>query len=85
MKVSKAMLSCPPMNDVDRFLSEARKLSAEARNELTDRILELVPDQIDPAIDEAWRAELHRRQDKIRSGDTELVSGEDIRAKLLSK
>ena len=47
------MLNCPEMNDVDRFLSEARKLSADARNELTDRILELVPDEIDPAIDEA--------------------------------
>ena len=79
------MLDCNPMNDVDRFLSEARNLSAEARNELTDRILELVPDKIDPAIDEAWRAELHRRQDKIRSGETELVAGEDVRARLLSK
>ena len=79
------MLDCRPMNDVDRFLSEARNLSAEARNELTDRILELAPDKIDPAIDEAWRAELHRRQDKIRSGETELIAGEDVRARLLSK
>jgi len=73
------------MNDVDRFLSEARKLSDEARNELTDRILELVPEQIDPTIDEAWRAELHHRQDKIESGETEFVAWEDVRAKLLSK
>lgn len=79
------MLDWISMNDVDRFLSEARKLSDEARNELTDRILELVPDEIDPAIDEAWRAELHRRQDRIRSGETELVAWEDVRARLLSK
>lgn len=79
------MLDSTPMNDVDRLLSEARNLSAEARNELTDRILELVPDKIDPTIDEAWRAELHRRQDKIRSRETELIAEEDVRSRLLSK
>lgn len=79
------MLNCPEMNDVDRFLSEARKLSADARNELTDRILELVPDDIDPAIDEAWREELRRRRAKIDSGETKLLAWEDVREQLFAK
>lgn len=79
------MLDRSEMNDVDRFLSEARKLSAEERNELTDRILELVPDAIDPAIDEAWREELRRRRAKIASGETELLAWEDVREQLFAK
>ncbi len=79
------MLNLRTMNEVDRFLSEARKMNADARNELADRILELVPDEIDPAIDDAWREELRRRRAKIASGETELLAWEDVRDELFAK
>jgi putative addiction module component (TIGR02574 family) len=47
--------------------------------------LELVPDEIDPAIDEAWREELRRRRAKIASGETKLLAWEDVREQLFAK
>lgn len=52
----------------------------KARNELTDRILELVPDEMDPETDEAWREDLRRRRAKNASGETKLLAWEDVRA-----
>jgi putative addiction module component (TIGR02574 family) len=73
------------MNDVDRLLAEARKLSPDGLAELTDRLVEIVPEQSDPDIDEAWRQELRSRRAKIDSGETKLLAWQDVRAQLFSK
>jgi|GEM_PF-2324521 hypothetical protein len=73
------------VSNVDRLLAEARSMSAEERAELADRILELVPEVIAPELDQAALEELHRRREKIASGETELLGWDDVRASLLSK
>ena len=75
------------MTNVDRILSEMQQLNDQERNLLTDRLLELVPDErnIAPMIDEAWRAEVRRRCEKIESGETKLIPWEEVRADLFSK
>lgn len=71
--------------EVAAVLKTANSLTREQRADLTHKLLlsldeSSTVDQTD--IDAAWRAELDRRVDGILSGETELVSGEESRARV---
>jgi hypothetical protein len=81
---TELMLDCIPMSNYARILSEALELlTEEERRKLS---LELVPDEsdVDPAIDEMWQAEVHRRRLRRKNGETQAQPWEDVEAELMS-
>lgn len=71
--------------DVAAVLKTANSLTREQRADLAHKLLlsldeSSTVDQTD--IDAAWQAELERRVDGILSGETELVSGKESRARV---
>ena len=60
--------------------AEAMQLSASDRARLVDRLIASL--DIDPEIEEAWAAEVERRNAEIESGVVSLMSGPEALAKL---
>ena len=69
----------------DRVLNEAIELPAEARIGLVDRILTSLNLPARPEIDRMWANEAERRVDEIDQGKVDLVSGEEVFAKIRGK
>jgi putative addiction module component (TIGR02574 family) len=60
--------------------AEALRLSAADRARLIDRLIASL--DLDPAVEEAWAAEVERRNAEIESGKVALISGPEALAKL---
>lgn len=60
--------------------AEALRLSAEDRARLVERLIASL--DIDPAVEEAWAAEVERRNAEIESGAVTLISGPEALAEL---
>jgi len=69
------------MLNADQLLKEAISLPVELRAQLADALLKsLNPGQAE--IDSLWAAEAERRVAEIEAGQTELIPGEEVFAKL---
>ncbi len=60
--------------------AEALQLSASDRARLVDRLIASL--DIDPEIEEAWAAEVERRNAELESGAVSPISGPEALAKL---
>jgi len=60
--------------------AEALQLSASERARLVDRLIASL--DIDPEVEEAWAAEVERRNAEIESGVVSLIPGPQALAKL---
>ena len=60
--------------------AEAMQLSPGERARLIERLISSL--DIDPAIEEAWAAEVERRNEEIESGAVSLLPGPETLAKL---
>lgn len=65
---------------VEALEAEALQLSAAERARLVERLIASL--DIDPAIEEAWAAEVERRNAEIESGAVSLIPGAEALAKL---
>ncbi len=65
---------------VEALEAEALQLSAAERARLVERLIASL--DIDPAVEEAWAAEVERRNAEIESGAVPLISGREALAKL---
>jgi len=65
---------------VEALEAEALQLSAAERARLVERLIASL--DIDPEIEEAWAAEVERRNAEIESGTVALISGPEALAKL---
>ena len=63
--------------------AEALQLSAAERARLVERLIASL--DADPEIEEAWAAEVERRQAEIENGTTSLISGPEALARLRSE
>ena len=59
-----------------RLEAAALALPREERARLAERLIESLDD--DPAVEEAWAAEIKRRLDAIDRGEVEMVPAEDV-------
>jgi len=66
---------------VDQIVEETSRWSADAVAELVDRIMLARHGGVSPEIDEAWRTEIQRRVDDVRSGREKGIPGDDVMAK----
>lgn len=65
---------------VEILEAEALRLSASERARLIERLIASL--DADPAVDEAWAAEVERRNAELESGKVTLVSGPEAIEKL---
>ena len=65
---------------VETLEAEALQLPAEERGRLIERLIASL--DVDPGVDDAWAAEVERRNAQIESGAVSLVRGPDALAKL---
>ena len=68
---------------VEALEAEALQLSAAERARLVERLIASL--DIDPEVEEAWAAEVERRNAEIESGAVALISGPEALAKLKAK
>ena len=65
---------------VEMLEAEALQLSSGARARLVDRLIASL--DADPALEDAWAAEVERRNAQIESGAVTLLPGAETLAKL---
>lgn len=68
---------------VEILETEALQLTTAERARLVERLIASL--DADPEIEEAWAAEVERRQAQIESGTVELLPGPETLAKLKSE
>ena len=61
---------------VEALEAEALQLSAAERARLVERLIASL--DIDPEVEEAWAAEVERRNAEIESGAVALISGQKL-------
>lgn len=67
-------------SSIEIIETEALRLSATERARLIERLIASL--DVDPDIEEAWAAEVERRNSEVESGKVSLVSGPEAIAKL---
>jgi putative addiction module component (TIGR02574 family) len=67
---------------VDHFLEDALSLSAEERCAVAAALIDSLESSEEASAPEAWRAELLRRRDALRSGLSSGTPWLDVRARL---
>ena len=65
---------------VDPLESEALQVSATERAHLVERLIASL--DVDPEVEDAWAAEVERRNSEIESGAVSLIPGPEAVAKL---
>ena len=65
---------------VEVLEAEALQLSATERGRLIERLIASL--DVDPGVDDAWAAEVERRNAQIESGVVSLINGPDALARL---
>lgn len=65
---------------VEALEAEALQLSAAERGRLIERLIASL--DADPGVDDAWAAEVERRNAQIESGTVSLINGPDALARL---
>jgi putative addiction module component (TIGR02574 family) len=66
---------------MDLPIAERRALAFELL-ESTDEAIQNGPLDLDPAIEEAWYAEIQRRRKLIESGEMKLIPWEEVEARV---
>lgn len=67
-------------SSVEIIEAEALRLSTTERARLIERLIASL--DVDPEVEEAWAAEVERRNSEIESGKVSLISGPEAIAKL---
>lgn len=68
---------------VEALEAEALQLTAAERARLIERLIASL--DIDPEVEDAWAAEVERRNAEIESGAVSLISGPEALARLKSE
>ncbi|HHE31925.1 MAG TPA: addiction module antitoxin RelB [Chlorobaculum parvum] len=69
----------------DRVIEEALSLPANLRLSLIEKLLESLNQTIDPEIDRLWAEEAERRILQVEEGKAQLISGEEVFARIREK
>jgi putative addiction module component (TIGR02574 family) len=70
------------MSSPEELFREALALPLEIRTELAERLIASLAEDIAPEISEAQLKEVRRRIDQVASGQTKLVPGEEVLARV---
>jgi putative addiction module component (TIGR02574 family) len=70
------------MSSPKELFREALALPIEIRTELTERLIASLAEDISPEISDAQLKEVRRRIQELDSGQTKLIPGEDVLARV---
>jgi putative addiction module component (TIGR02574 family) len=71
---------------VSEVLEKALALSTQDCGLLIDRLIESLDEgPAEEGVEEAWAEEIKRRVDDIRSGEVEMIPGEELRRRLAAR
>lgn len=70
---------------VDHVLTEALRLTAEERSLVAASLIDSLEGADETAVHEAWRTELLRRREALRSGATVVRPWAEVRARMLAR
>jgi putative addiction module component (TIGR02574 family) len=70
---------------VTELFEKASILSEKDRAMLAGLLIESLESEIDPDVEDAWRAEIERRVAELDAGTVETVPWEVVKAKLLRR
>ena len=73
------------MTHLDRIFAEAMQLSDVDRAKLADRLLEVVPEELDADVEEAWKTEVYRRRAEWKAGRVQALPVEEALAQMFAK
>ena len=77
------VLECAFMNArMDHLLDEALGLSAEERSAVAAALIDSLEGSADASVSEAWKRELRRRRDALRSGASAALPWAEARARM---
>jgi putative addiction module component (TIGR02574 family) len=69
--------------DLNRLLKDALRLPPEARGALAGHLLDSLDTKVDPDVEEAWDAEIGRREQELDSGKVKPMSWAEARREIL--
>ena len=69
-------------NKLAELKQQAARLSDPERAELALSLIESLDGPADPDVEEAWRLEIERRLGQIDRGEVQLISGDEVFARL---
>jgi putative addiction module component (TIGR02574 family) len=67
---------------LDQIVEETRQLSREQVAELVDQLTLSLHQAMEPAVETAWKTEVSRRVEEIRSGKAQGIPGEEVSARV---
>jgi putative addiction module component (TIGR02574 family) len=73
------------MPTLDQVFAAAMQLSEEDRVKLAALLLEVIPDEPDVDVEEAWREEVRRRRAAWKAGRVQAVPIEEGLARIFAK
>ena len=62
----------------DQIVAETRNMPSDMVVELVDRIMVQLHGGIEPSVEKAWRGEIHRRVEEIKTGKVKGIPGEEV-------
>jgi putative addiction module component (TIGR02574 family) len=69
-------------SEARKILEGAMALPPDERAALAHELLASLDAEQDPAVDEAWAAEITRRAERFRAGESKGIPWEDVKARL---
>ena len=69
---------------LDEIEAAAARLSADEREELLQRLIEL-ENPADPEVEAAWDGEIARRLEEVRSGKVQCIPYEEVMAEMQAR
>jgi putative addiction module component (TIGR02574 family) len=71
---------------ISEVLEKALALSTQDRGLIIDRLIESLDDApAEEGVEEAWSEEIKRRVEDIKSGRVEMIPGEEVHRRLLTR
>ncbi len=71
---------------VSEVLEKALALSTEDRGLIIDRLVESLDNELaEEGVEAAWSEEIKQRVEEIQSGKVEMIPGEEVHRRLLSR
>lgn len=68
-----------------KILEDAMALPPEARAAIAHALLASLEAERDPSIDQAWTAEIARRAERFRSGESKGIPAEEVKARIVDR
>ena len=69
--------------DLNRLLKDALRLPPEARGALAGHLLDSLDTKVDADVEQAWDAEITRREQELDSGKVKPIPWADARREIL--